>query len=236
MEIQNKNIINCINIYTIDDLENHDKISEIKLVDDCHYIKFCIILPMDLVITEMLESYQKNDKILIFNAKKKIFKQVNIDLPRCEIYINSNKCDLINFFDFSRKYEKYKHITMENLKYLLWILVTQPIFYYPYIFLNNIYTSFDNNIFITSNASNLTKKIDIDIIQLKNSPMIYINETINTIELIFNKTFSLTNINTGTQTNVFNTYNIVKIELGKYGKNKFCKCNNSFMYWKKYDT
>ena len=197
---------------------------------DCN---FCVWFTMDNVIREILSSYNENKNINMITPriKNNILDQVNIDFPRCEIFINSNRCTKIDFLSFCQKYKKYSHPIMGSLENLLLMLSTQASFYYPYSIVNKIYTTADTGMHVVS-----TTDFNSDT-SFEDGPFINIVDNGRTIDIVFKKIFKHLDINDVKVVNRFHTFMVVTIKMfNKLVGHEIagaCKCDTGIMYWLK---
>ena len=214
-----------IMLYYDGDLK-HDKCKKEILSLNCN---FCIWYYSDNIIREILKSFSKktNGQVLTDSALGNIIKQVDIDFPRCEVFINSKKITKIEFFNFCNRFSKYMHPIMWNLQYLLLMISTQASFYYTYAIINNLYSEPENGIHIVSTTEYM-KGHSGD--SWKNSAFINIVENSNSVEILFKKIFTQLDINHEKILRQFDTTMVFTIHLAKNRTGYYCQCKIGIIY------
>ena len=198
-----------INVYRDENLADKNIRDQIFL----SYRKFCISLDINRLIGEIWNSYHKDHS--------KVTKQLNLDFPRMEIYLNSIKCQNIKILlNHYQNFNKYVHHDMDNLFNLLALFTTQATFYNMYDMISKVYSSMEDNIHI----------LDGD-----DHPQINIIHRDNTINIILKKKFKYLDINNEKIILYFQAFMIIFIELyhnphisdSKY----YCNCRDAIIYW-----
>lgn len=153
----------------------------------------------DKIISEILKSYGNPNILIDTVSKQNILKQFEIDFHRSCILVNNNKMDSTNNFKNEIiKYYDYYHGVMYRTYYLIIMLCTQSVFYYPFFILFKMFTNSEKHMHILPAAD---------------PPKIKIDTSDNKIYIVAEKNFIYYNIDTGiTHSNFFTKFTIT-IEL-----------------------
>lgn len=146
------------------------------------YCNYCVIFQLDTLIKEMIVSYSPDNqfKHLTDEIKQNILKQIELDFPRMEIYINSIKCCYVeHLLSWFSKFQNYQHYLVGNIYQLLILLCTQTSFFYSFSTLYQIYYNPGSN---------------IHIIPITDYPIINIVDNITTIDLYYKKFYKYLDI------------------------------------------
>lgn len=203
------------------DLANQD--TKRKILESIS--NFCVISSINKITNEILVSYSnnKNIKYITKDAKENIMNQVGLDFPRMKLYLQYKECTDINvFLAWIEKYKKYAHPIMENLYNLILMLCTQASFFYPYNTIHGIYTMSNSDFYVLPSSD---------------FPTVNIVDNGKTIDIVFRKTFSYTNINSNEVVTKIHTFMVIPIELMEvpsgyiFSGSKYAQCNSCMIYW-----